>query len=427
MGRFSLGVSGAQRFHFHDQIHKILLSFGFACLLGGVFLFCAAPSAIAQDRVAGPDQNRARVSAYAQKVKDRNKLSVSIISGEVASTYLQMAADMANAYDGSSDEGTLRIIPIVGKGGVQNVLDILFLKGIDMGMIQHGQLTYLQKVNPALYKNIKSRIHYVTKLYNAEFHLLAPKDVKSIRSLNGQKVSFGKKLGSTDIIAQTLFEKLQIDVKPVHDDLALGLEKLKNGQVAAVAILGGAPIQRLNDFSLSDGFHFLPISPKAVGMKTYFQLIDEFLPIKITHDDYPGLIEPGNFVPSIASGVILVVYNWKPKTARYKKLDLFVRRFFDQFDALLRPSRHPKWREVSVFAKVAGWQRFAPAEEWMKKRRLEIGQEVSSGEMKIAMDTFVRQYSKVGNNEQITPLQRDDIWAAMHRVLGRWWDFTLER
>lgn len=374
-------------------------------------------------------QANERVSAYARKVANRNKLTVSVISGEVASTYLQMAADMANAFDetGSASKEALRIVPIVGKGGIQNVLDILYLKGIDMGMIQQGQLSYLQRINPDLYKNIKSRIAYVAKLYNAEFHLLANKSVKSIRSLDGQRVSFGKRLGSTDIIAQTLFKRLDINVKVVHDDLALSIEKLKNGQIAAVAVLGGAPIQGLNDVTLANEFHFLPVSPKTAGMKKYFQLIDEFLPIKITHDNYPGLIDEGSYIPSIASGVILVCYNWKPKTARYEKLNLFVDRFFSQFDALLRPSRHPKWREVSVFAKVPGWRRFGPAETWLRERRQEIGQEVSAGEMKIAMDSFVRQYAMVGNNEEITPLQRDDIWAAMQRVFGRWWVISDDR
>ena len=41
--------------------------------------------------------------------------------------------------------------------------------------------------------------------------------------------------------------------------------------------------------------------------------------------------------------------------------------------------------------------------------------------MKIAMDAFVRQYSKIGDSEQVGPLLRDDIWAAMRRAFGRYW------
>lgn len=406
---------------FHGKIAIFILGGGLLAAL----LLPVVPS-LAQDRALNVVQ-RVELSDYARQVRNRNQLTVSVVSGEVTSTYLQMAADMANAFDGGVDDSPLRIVPIVGKGGVQNVLDILFLKGIDMGMIQQGQLTYLQQQNPKLYANIKNRIHYLAKLYNAEFHLIAPKSVKSIRALKGQRVSFGKRLGSTDIIASRLFKKLDISVQPVYDDLSLSLEKLKSGRVAAVAVLGGAPISGLNDVTLRDDYHFLAISPRTVGLNAYFQLIDEFLPTKITHADYPDLLEEGQFVSSIASGVVLVVYNWAPKTARYNKLNTFVQRFFSNFDELLRPSRHPKWREVSLFAKVPGLSRFGPAEAWLQERRTEIGQEVSAGEMKIAMDAFVRQYSKVGSNEEITPLLRDDIWSAMHRTLGKWWSLELEK
>lgn len=371
----------------------------------------------AQQAVAPPP----KVSLKNQQIINRNKLTVSLISDDVASTNLQMASDMAHALGGNGEAEKLRLVPIVGKGGVQNVLDILFLKGIDMGMIQQGQLNYLQKKDPKMFANIKSRIHYISKLYNAEFHVIAPRWVKSIKELKGRKVSFGNRLGSTDVIARIIFEKLGISVLPVNDDLARSLDQLKRGELSAIAILGGVPIQGIKSSELGEDFHILPIDPKSVGLNTYFNLVDQFLPTKITAKHYPGLVPQGQSVPSLASGVLLVVYNWAPKTKRYKKLDVFVAQLFDRFDELLHPSRHPKWREVNLYANIPGMTRFSPADKWLARRREQIGQEFSAGEMKIAMDVFVRQYSKVWKIEQVTPLQRDDIWAAMYRILGRWW------
>lgn len=378
-----------------------------------------SPWVVAQD-------NSSRSTQYGQFVNKRNKFTVSVISGGINSTYLQMATDMANVLDGQEGDATLRVVPVVGKGGEQNVMDILYLKGIDMGLIQQGQLTSLQEKNPKLYANIKSRIHFITKLYNAEFHLIAPRKIKSIKELEGKKVAFGKELGATDVTARTIFKKIGINVKSVFGDFASNIERMRTGEISAVAVLGGAPIQGINDIALGQDFHFLPIHPDSVGLKGYFNLVDDFLPTKITAQDYPGMVQKGQPVASLASGVVLMVYNWGPKTERYKKLEMFINRFFKRFDEFLLPSRHSKWREVSIHAKVPGWTRFKPANEWLAQRRQEIGQEVSAGEMKIAMDVFVRQYTKIWKVEQITPLQRDDIWSGIYRVFGRWWAVALE-
>jgi TRAP transporter TAXI family solute receptor len=368
---------------------------------------------LAQGGVAGN-------SDYGRQVASRNSLTVSIISGDVASTYLRMAADLANVLDVSGKEN-LRVIPVVGKGGVQNVLDVLFLRGIDMGIIQQGQLSYLSLTNPKIFKDIKKRIQYVTKLYNAEFHILARRNIASMRDLVGHKISLGKRLGSTDMVGRTILSKLDIDADMVNMDLAAGLASLQSGQVDAVAVLGGAPVEGLGSLKNFQDFHFLPITPQTVGLNAYFNLVDEFLPTKITHDHYPQLIEPGKSIASIASGVILVVYNWKSDTKRYKKLAIFVDHFFSKFEELRQPARHPKWHEVSLNAKIPGLFRFEAANEWLAKRQQQIGREVSAGEMKIAMDVFVRQYSKVAGGAEVTPLQRDDIWASLNRTLGRYW------
>ena len=70
--------------------------------------------------------NSSRSTQYGQFVNKRNKFTVSVISGGINSTYLQMATDMANVLDGQEGDATLRVVPVVGKGGEQNVMDILY-------------------------------------------------------------------------------------------------------------------------------------------------------------------------------------------------------------------------------------------------------------------------------------------------------------
>jgi hypothetical protein len=47
------------------------------------------------------------------------------------------AADLASVLDDGDD---LRILPIVGRGSVQSIADILFLKGVDVGIVRSDTL-----------------------------------------------------------------------------------------------------------------------------------------------------------------------------------------------------------------------------------------------------------------------------------------------
>ena len=50
--------------------------------------------------------------------------TVRIITGDLTSTTVNAASDMAHVLD---KDGQLRVIPILGKGSVQNISDLLYL------------------------------------------------------------------------------------------------------------------------------------------------------------------------------------------------------------------------------------------------------------------------------------------------------------
>jgi hypothetical protein len=70
---------------------------------------------------------------------------------------------------------------------------------------------------------------------------------------------------------------------------------------------------------------------------------------------------------------VLAAYNWAPNTDRYRKLALFVDAFFTKFPAFQNPPFHPKWKEVSLAAPLAGWQRLGAAKQWLEAHGLEQG------------------------------------------------------
>jgi len=44
------------------------------------------------------------------------------------------------------------VLPIIGKGSVQNITDILYLKGIDIGIVQSDVLEFIKReqIHPAI-------------------------------------------------------------------------------------------------------------------------------------------------------------------------------------------------------------------------------------------------------------------------------------
>ena len=53
--------------------------------------------------------------------------------GNPNATYLTIAYDMSDVLDDGDD---FRILPVIGKGGGQNIRDVRFLKGVDLGITQ---------------------------------------------------------------------------------------------------------------------------------------------------------------------------------------------------------------------------------------------------------------------------------------------------
>jgi TRAP transporter TAXI family solute receptor len=350
-------------------------------------LFCllvtgVPPADAAQSTKRSIDAMRERINAG----------TVGVVAGGIGGTYIRIAAELASVLDNGD---TLRVLPLVGKGSVQNIADILFLKGIDIGIVQSDVLAYIKRER--LYPGADKSIQYITKLYNEEVHVLAGKGVAQISDLAGKKVNFDVQNSGTAMTALLILERLRTEVEPVYNDQALALDKLRRGEIAALVYVAGKPASLFRDIKAEEGLHFLALPLDA-------SLLDTYLPSQIAHGDYPALVPEGAAVDTVAVGAVMAVYNWAPGTDRYGKVARFVDAFFEKFPALLEPSRHPKWKEVNLAAEVPDWTRFAPAEEWLK--RSVVG---TSGSVPVSRDfmAFLDQsgrsvtYASTGDREAL--------------------------
>src|SRR5262249_51740352 len=102
-------------------------------------------------------------SATRQTADQLNANTVTLMTGAFGGTYMEIGADLAAVLD---DGDNFRLLPVVGRGSVQGIADVLFLKGVDAGIVRSDTLEYLEKKGYA--NNIKQQLTYISRLYNEE-------------------------------------------------------------------------------------------------------------------------------------------------------------------------------------------------------------------------------------------------------------------
>jgi TRAP transporter TAXI family solute receptor len=333
-------------------------------------------------------------SGTRQLAERLNANTVTVMSGTIGGTYVQIAADLASVLD---DGDKFRILPIVGHGSVQSIADILFLKGVDVGIVRADSLKYLEAKGYA--KNIRRQLSYITKLYNEEVQIVAPKSIRSIKDLEGKKVSVDLPNGGSFITASVIFERLGVKANFAYIEQRLAYEKLRKGEIDAVLAVQGRPsraISQLND----ERFHLVPIEYVAA-------LQEDYLPARLTGEDYPHLIGKDEVVDTVAIGAVLAAYNWAEGTERYRRLEKFVNTFFPKIEDFQHPPFHPKWTEVNLSAQLPGWDRFKPAAQWLERN----SNATATKETKKQFDEFLADRARQsGLASEIKPVDQEALF-----------------
>lgn len=280
---------------------------------------------------------------------------IGIISGGLDGTYTRFAADIAAVLDGVDD---LRILPIIGKGSLQNLSDLLYLRGVDIAIVQSDVLAAVAQQRT--FPGVQQQIQYIAKLYDEEVHVFARSDVRQLSDLAGKLVSMDNPGSGTAMTSILLFSRLGIAVQPVFDATVNAVERLRRGEIAAMVRVTGKPARFTNP--LPEGTHLLPIPLSETLLQTY-------LPSQFTAADYPTLVPSGETIETIAIGAVLAAYNHTIPDRR-ERLVRFSKALSLKFEAFLQPPRHPKWRDVNLAATVPGWTKFGSEEPRPQRRRV---------------------------------------------------------
>jgi len=280
------------------------------------------------------------------KVAQVNDWTVGIAGGQMEGTFIRLAAELAKVLD---DGDNLRVLPVVTYGAAENVTDLLYLHGVDVALTYSDDLEQFKRSGNV--KNVDQRINYVSELFVGEVHIYARPEIGSLADLEGKKVGFDTKGAAPTVTAPILFERLGIHVEPVFVNNAIGIERMKSGELAAIVHLVSKPNDLFTKLSPIPGFHFLSVQ---FGDK----FADYYVPATLTHADYPSLIQPNERVDTIAVPGVLAVYNWPKGNDRFRRVERFINYYFTQFDLLKEPSFHPRWKDVNLSARVPGWKRY---------------------------------------------------------------------
>jgi len=300
--------------------------------------------------VCGAEAHTARAADIAAQRDLVNGGVVGVISGGVTGTYVRIAADLANALDDSYE---LRVLPVIGKGSVRNIEDLLLLRGIDVAIVQSDVLDFYKRAE--LVPNIEGKLRYITKLYNEEVHVLARTEYGTIDDLATKRVNFGTDGSGTFMTASIVFDDLGIDVDVQSDPEPIALERLRAGEIDALVFVGGQPVELIAKIGPEEPVHLLALPHERIKAA--------YVASELAADAYPNLIEPAESVPTVAVSAVLAAYNWPDGHPRRHKLNRFIQRFTENFGTLLEPPFHPKWQEIDLAAEVPGWRRITASEQ----------------------------------------------------------------
>ena len=284
-----------------------------------------------------------------------NKGTVGIVAGSVGGTYSRFAQDLSNVID---EVGDVRVVAMLGKGSQQNIYDLLFLRGVDLAIVQSDVLEALSE-NPPI-PNIKEKIRYITKLYDEEIHIVARQDVLSIKQLVGGRVSVGNSGSGTNMTARVVFDALDIPVEYVNQPVTEAKSALLNGDIDAIVYVAGKPVSAFESLTKDDGVRLIKVEMEK-------ELSDSgYISGNFTPQDYPALVD--SLVPTISVGAILSVYNWpedNDPTGRYQKTARMTSEILDALPLLREDRFHRKWKDVDPTFTLDSWFRFKPAEDWL--------------------------------------------------------------
>lgn len=289
------------------------------------------------------------VMAWAVSEATAAEFQRNIMTGGASGTYIQIGRDIATL--GKACGQTLNVVE--SAGSLENFVGVRNRRNTQFGIVQSDVLEYLKTFeanDPDVQQAVRG-VRIMFPLYNEEIHILARKDIASVKDLANHKIAVGKKDSGTFLTSSLILDILQVkggERLPLNPDEAL--PKLLSGEIDAFFYVAGAPAPLFRNESIDPAkFHLLPITDAP--------LLATYTPSKIEAGTYSFLDKP---VDLIAVKAVLMTYDYDVKRNAYqrescKSVSDFSNLILNNLDKLSQIG-HPKWKTVDLTALPPGWQ-----------------------------------------------------------------------
>ena len=321
----------------------VLVAFAISTSIGGVLPFSRA------------DAQTASVLQHTKSEQEKmNAWTVGLAGGLLEGAPLRLASEMARVVD---DGPNLHLLPVVTRGATENLNSLLYLRGIDVAIINSDALDEYKIQVP----DIGRRITYLLSLFPSELHVFVRPEIETLQDLAGKKVNFNTQGTAAAYSGPLIFSRLGIRAENTFIPHHVALEQMRKGEISAVVFITSKPVDAFVRGRWDPGFKFLPVSYDR-------KFEDYYLPATLEASEYPGLIKSGERVSTIAVPTALVAFNWPVKSNRYQRVSRFVDYLFSRIDKLQGPGFDPKWKSINLAATVPGLTRFTASQEWLDRQ-----------------------------------------------------------
>src|SRR5580704_11958748 len=212
-------------------------------------------------------------SPYEAQKEKMNAWTVGLAAGQLEGAPIRFASEIARV----TDDGTnLHVLPIVTRGPVENMNALLYLRGVDMAIINTDALEEYKIQVP----DIQKRVVYLLNLFPSELHIFVRPEIKSLQDLAGKKVNFNTLGTAAAYSGPLIFSRLGVDVEKTFIPHQVALEQMRKGEMAAVVFITSKPVDAFLRGQWEPGFKFLPVTYDS-------KFEDYYLPAALEAADYP--------------------------------------------------------------------------------------------------------------------------------------------
>lgn len=296
----------------------------------------------------------ARRMTYAARQDKINAWTVGLAAGRIEGAPLRLAAEMARVVD---DGDNLHVLPIVTYGPTENLNSLLYLRGVDLAIINSDSLDEYK----AAFPDIGLHVKYLLSLFPSELHVFVGPEIQRLQDLAGKKVNFNTLGTAAAYSGPLIFSRLGIDIEKTFIPHQLALQQMRKGEMAAVVFITTKPVDAFVRGQWDAGFRFLPVTYDA-------KFEDYYLPASLEASDYPALVKPGERIATLAVPTVLATYNWPVNSNRYQRVARFTDHLFGRIDKLQVPGFDPNWKTINLGATVPGLGRSSAAQEWLDRQ-----------------------------------------------------------